>query len=106
MISQDKIQEAVQRLVKVYAPEKIYVFGPYAWGKPDEDDDLDLLVVVKSSSEKAHQRGYKAFDALFGLEIPQNVIVFTADEFDRFSKEVTSIAYKIKHKGEVVYARD
>lgn len=104
MISQEIMQEAIQRLVKAYSPLAIYFFGAYAWGTPD-DDDLNILIVVESSNEKINKRGNKAFDALLGLEIPTNVIVFTKEEFDTFSQDVTSLTYEVKNKGKIVYAR-
>jgi uncharacterized protein len=104
MISQETIQEAVRRLVKAYNPLTIYLFGAYAWGTPD-DDDLNILVIIESSNEPVHKRGYKAFSALLGLEIPTNVIVFTKEEFDKFSQDVTSSTYEVKSRGKIVYAR-
>ena len=44
MISQETIQEAIRRLVKAYDPLEIYMYGKYAWGTPDEDDDLNLCI--------------------------------------------------------------
>ncbi|MBS1988120.1 nucleotidyltransferase domain-containing protein [Candidatus Dependentiae bacterium] len=105
MIEKETIQEAIQRLVKAYNPLEIYLFGAYAWGKPDDDSDLELLIVIESSDQKVHKRGYKAFDALLGLEIPKNIIVFTQHEFDQFSQDVTSPIYEIKTRGRSVYAR-
>lgn len=105
MISQETIQEATQRLVKAYNPLEIYMYGKYAWGTPDEDDSLNFLVIIESSNEKVHKRGYKAFDVLLGLEIPTNVIVFTKQEFDTFCQDTTSLTYEVKSRGEIVYAR-
>ena len=105
MISQETIQEAVQRLVKAYDPLEIYLFGSYAWGNPNEDDDLNFLLVIESSDEKVYKRGDKAFDVLLGLKIPTNVIVFTKQEFDTFSQDVTSLTYEVKSRGKMLYAR-
>lgn len=105
MIPQEKIQEAIRRLVKVYDPLEIYLHGKYAWGTPDEDDDLKLLVIVESSNEKVYKRGDLAFDALFSLVIPKSIAIFTKQEFDTFSKDVTSLTYEIKNRGKKVYAR-
>lgn len=105
MISQEIVQEAIQRLVKAYAPLEIYIYGKYARGTADEDDDLNILVVVESSDEKVYKRGRLAFDALFGLRIPINVTIFTKQEFDKFCQDVTSLTYEIKNKGKMVYAR-
>jgi predicted nucleotidyltransferase len=32
--------------VREFQPEKIVLFGSYAYGKPDNDSDVDLLVVM------------------------------------------------------------
>ena len=104
MISQETIQEAIQRLVKAYKPLKIYMYGKYAWGTPDDDDDLNLLVIIESSNEKVYKRGDRAFDTLLSLEIPKNIVIFTKQEFDTFCQDKTSLAYEIKSKGKMVYA--
>ena len=105
MISQETIQEAIRRLVKAYEPLTIYTYGKYAWGTPDEDDDLNLLVIVESSDEKAYKRGDRAFDALLSLKIPTNIGIFTKQEFDTYSQDVNSLTYEVKNKGKIVYAR-
>lgn len=105
MISQEKIQEAINRLVKAYDPILIYMYGKYAWGSPDEDDDLNFLVVVEVSNEKVYKRGDRAFDALLSLKIPTNIGIFTKQEFDTFSQNQTSPTYEVKHRGKMVYAR-
>ncbi|MBY0353935.1 hypothetical protein K2W90_06240 [Candidatus Babeliales bacterium] len=105
MILQETVQEATQRLVKAYDPLEIYLYGKYAWGTPDEDDDLNFLIVIQSSDKKVYQRGDKAFDALLSLGIPTNVVVFTKQEFDTFCQDATSLTYEVKNRGKQVYAR-
>ena len=104
MISQETIQEAVRRLVKAYDPLSIYLFGRYAWGTPDDDDDLNLLVIVESSDVVAYRRGDLAFDALFGLKIPTNVAVLTKQEFEVSLQDITSLGYEVKTRGKMLYA--
>ena len=43
MINQEKINYMVEKMVEIYQPKRIYLFGSYAWGKPDEDSDIDML---------------------------------------------------------------
>ncbi len=105
MISQETIQEALDRLIKAYDPLTIYFYGSYGWGTPDDDDNLNILLIIESSDVQVHKRSYKAFNALLGLEIPANVIVFTKQEFDTFSQDVNSLTYEVKSRGKVVYAR-
>jgi uncharacterized protein len=106
MIPQCTIDEAIRRLVKVYNPLQIYLYGDYAGGTPNEESSFDLLVVVKSSDERAIKRGYPAFEALLGLEIPHNIVVFTKEEFDKYAQDQNSSTYEIKTRGKVLYARD
>ena len=56
MISQEVIEEVKNRLIKTYNPIAIYLFGSYAWGTPNEDSDLDLLIVVDKSEERSFDR--------------------------------------------------
>lgn len=106
MISQETIQEATNRLVKAYDPNIILLFGVYAWGKPDDDSDLNFLVVVEKSDDKVYRRGDKAFDVLLALKIPKNVVVFTQQEFDAMSQDITSLCYEVKNRGKILYARN
>ncbi len=49
MITQEQIQFVVNTIVESQNPEKIVLFGSYAYGIPSENSDLDLLVVKDSS---------------------------------------------------------
>lgn len=105
MISRELIEEVKNRLVKTYSPITIYVFGSYAWGSPTEDSDLDLLIVVADSDEKTYKRPVRGYNALRGLDISKDIIVHTKEEFDRRSNDITTLEYKIKKEGRVLYER-
>jgi predicted nucleotidyltransferase len=105
MISKETMEEVKNRLVKTYNPIAIYIFGSYAWGSPTEDSDLDLLIVVDKSDEKSYKRPIPGYDALFGMGISKDIIVHTKEVFDRRSSDVTTLEYKIKMEGRVLYAR-
>ncbi len=105
MISPEKIEEVAQRLVKAYDPLAIYVFGSYAWGHPDDDSDLDILIVVSQSEEKKHTRSLAGYRSLRGMQIAKDILVFTKNEFDAWLKDESSLCFKVKNKGKVLYAR-
>lgn len=46
MISFSQIQAFSQQIVKKFQPERIILFGSYAYGQPTEDSDVDLLVIL------------------------------------------------------------
>ena len=105
MITPEIIEEVKNRLVSVYQPEAIYLFGSYAWGVPTEESDLDLLVVVDASNEKSHRRSIQGQRVLWGLGISKDIFVYTKDEFAARVAHVSTLPYKVKHEGKVLYAR-
>ena len=105
MVNKDVLEEVKNRLVATYNPIEIYLFGSYVWGKPTEDSDLDLLIVIDQSDEKSYNRVRPGQRALFGLGIANDLIIYTKDEFERVSNNITTLGYKIKREGKVIYAR-
>jgi len=83
MIPQEKINEVVERIVKNVQPEKVILFGSYAYGEPDEDSDLDILV-IKESVLPRHERVKEIKKYLQGIKIPVDLIVYTTKEIDEW----------------------
>lgn len=46
MISLGQIQAFSQQIAEKFQPERIVLFGSYAYGQPTEDSDVDLLVIL------------------------------------------------------------
>ena len=42
--SQSIINEIVEKIVVNHQPERIMLFGSYAWGHPHSESDIDLLL--------------------------------------------------------------
>lgn len=81
MISKEKISEIVSKIVQFYSPDKVILFGSYANGQPDEDSDLDLLV-IKNTDLPKQRRGWEIRKYLFGSLIPMDLIVYTPTEYN------------------------
>ena len=105
MINPETIEDIKKRLVATYQPLEIYLFGSYAWGTTTNESDIDLLVVVESSDEKPHKRGKKASYALWDLQVPKDLLVYTKKEFLGRVNDVGTLCYKIKTEGKLLYAR-
>jgi predicted nucleotidyltransferase len=87
------------RLNTVYNPLSLYIFGSYAWGKPTKDSDIDLVVVVQSSDQKPYKRAIKGIRALRGLGIAKDILVYTQEEFNTLSQDISSLLYKVEKEG-------
>src|SRR5947207_8711021 len=45
------IRRFARQVAERFQPEKIILFGSYAYGKPHDDSDVDLLVVMPARNE-------------------------------------------------------
>ncbi|KKP22948.1 MAG: Nucleotidyltransferase domain protein [candidate division TM6 bacterium GW2011_GWF2_28_16] len=98
------LDEIKNRLVKVYSPTKIYLFGSSAWGKQTPESDLDLLILIPESNERSYKRAIKGELALADLLVSRDLLVYTEKEFESLASDVTTLCYKIKKEGKVIYA--
>lgn len=71
-----KIKEIVNKIAAEYKPEKIILFGSFAWGKPNKDSDIDLLV-VKKTEESSRKLAQKIDESLFEREMPIDILVYS-----------------------------
>ena len=46
MITTRQIEDVSGRIAAEFEPERILLFGSYAWGAPSPDSDVDLLVIL------------------------------------------------------------
>ena len=97
------LQTATQRLVAEFQPEQIWLFGSHAWGSPNDDSDVDLLVVVPHSDETPIRRSQRAHRCLRGLRMPKDVLVETRQEVDRVKELKTSLESTILSRGRKLY---
>jgi predicted nucleotidyltransferase len=104
-ISPGLLQEITNRLVEEFRPEQILLFGSHAWGKPDRNSDLDLLVIVSQSNLSSTRRAARAHRCLQGLNVSKDVLVRTRAEVDRFRHVPASLEHQVLKRGTVLYER-
>ena len=97
----------VDRLVDVYHPLRIYLFGSHAWGTPTVESDYDLCVIVEKSDEKKRNRSRIGRDALLDIICRRaiDLVVYTASEFERAASHPSTLASPIQKKGVLLYDR-
>jgi len=47
-----KLVEIVDKIKTEYRPEKIILFGSYAYGKPERSSDIDLFIVKETGKRR------------------------------------------------------
>ncbi len=97
------IQEATQRLVENFHPERIILFGSRARGTADARSDYDLLVICPIPGSR--RKLMLAMDrSLRGLKIPVDIIVLSPEEFE-IDKEIPgTVARPAWKEGKTLYA--
>ncbi|MBI3537908.1 MAG: nucleotidyltransferase domain-containing protein [Chloroflexi bacterium] len=103
--NQDLIKGIVKKLRDQYAPEKIILFGSYAYGKPRRDSDIDLLI-VKNTSERFIDRWVTVRRILSDskLLIGLDTLVVTPDELSERLAAGDQVIAEIVEKGKLLYA--
>ena len=78
------------------------MFGSYAWGTPNEDSDLDLMIITEKSENKLQdmRRGIKA---LRGIGFAKDIIVESESEFLINAKDKNKIENEISSRGYLIY---
>ena|SRR3990167_9164479 len=99
------ITEITNRLVLLYHPTEIYLFGSHAWGQPNSDSDVDFLIVIDEQIADRYQALTAGHKALRGINIAKDLLLVNSTEFDQYSQDPRRIFHKIKHEGKKIYAR-
>jgi predicted nucleotidyltransferase len=98
------LEKIVQRLVRAWQPERIYLFGSRARGESGEDSDYDIMVVVAASDEPAYRRAQRAHSLLWDLGTAADILVWTRDAFDSRLHLRASLPATIVREGKLLYA--
>lgn len=99
---EDKVQQLTDKIVREYHPQKVILFGSYAWGTPTEDSDLDFFV-VKETGEPAVEREVSLRRILFGSGVPIDVLVYTPEEVAQRREIDDPFIEEVLSKGKVLY---
>jgi predicted nucleotidyltransferase len=98
------LPKAVKRIVTELKPEKIILFGSYAYGNPTPDSDVDLLIIMETKA-KFKERYLAVSRLLRPREFPVDIIVKTPKEITRALTTNSFFTREIYTKGIVLYER-
>jgi len=99
------IKDLCEQIVRAADPQKIILFGSYAYGKPTEDSDIDLLVVMPVKGHPAYKAAEirtkirEKIETSMALDLLVRSPEFVAERIkldDMFMREITE-------HGKVIY---
>ena len=107
MIEDIKIKETISHIVERirdrYKPEKIILFGSYAYGKPNAESDIDLFIIKKTDQNRTERfcEVRKMVRDIRGISI--QLVVLTPAEVAERLKLRDDFIIEILSKGERLY---
>jgi predicted nucleotidyltransferase len=97
------IRRYARAIAERFQPDKIILFGSYAYGTPHEDSDVDLLVIKPTWNQLSQAvQIRRALAAPF----PMDLIVRTPKEMKWRLEEGESFLTEVVSRGKVLYEKD
>jgi len=94
------IRRYTRQVAERFQPDKIILFGSYAYGTPNADSDVDILVIMPARNE---------FDQAFKIRcevptcFPMDLLVRTPKDIERRLSDGDLFHTKIVTKGKLLY---
>jgi uncharacterized protein len=102
-----QIERTAQNVATQLRPQRVILFGSYAYGVPHELSDIDLLIVThKIPQRKDRYQLTRAIARDAQIEVPLQLVFMRPDEFDETKDVIGGIAYPAHHWGKVLYAEN
>ena len=104
MISEQEILDWVERIGRLFTPDRVILFGSYAYGTPVDASDVDVLVVMPFDGAASGI----AMDIWRQTrpDFPVNVLVRRHEDLKRQYAEWDPLVREALDKGKVLYERD
>ena len=98
------MRPAIQKIADELKPEKIILFGSYAYGLPKPHSDVDLLIILKTNAS-LKDRSWKVSRLLLPRPFPVDILVKTPKEVEKGLRSGDFFLKEILTRGKVLYER-
>jgi predicted nucleotidyltransferase len=102
MVERANIRKFCKAVAKQFRPRKIILFGSYAYGRPTEDSDVDLLVVMNRTRPRGERMSFRIREAV-DAGFPMDLLVRTPGFIAKRLKWKDCFTQEIMRKGKVLY---
>ena len=99
------MRPAIQKIADELKPEKIILFGSYAYGLPNPHSDVDLLIILKTNAS-LKDRSWKVSRLLLPRPFPVDILVKTPKEVEKGLRSGDFFLKEILARGKVLYERN
>lgn len=99
------IKEIAEKIKEKYQPERIILFGSYAYGTPTPESDIDVLIIKNTTERPIDRRVLVRRIVDIREPVSFSPIVITPVELSSRLEAGDQFLKMVIKKGEVLYAR-
>ncbi len=102
MVSMKDIKRYCDAIAAAFKPQRIILFGSHAYGQPNDDSDVDVLVVMPKSKRVRRDTAVK-IRLKVDADFPVDVLVRGEAEVERRVRQKDLFMSHITSAGKVMY---
>lgn len=103
-MANEEIQKITDIIVREFKPQKVVLFGSYAWGKPTKDSDVDLLVIKDDAKKNTREMAVDLERILFNRTLSLDLLVYKPEQVAKRLSLRDPFIKKIMAEGKILYA--
>ncbi len=100
----DYIEYLTETIKTKIKPNRLILFGSHAYGIPNKDSDIDILIEIDTDIKKS-KRSIEVSKLFLNREYPLDLIVYTPAEVKSKLSNNDPFLQNIFNKGKVLYER-
>jgi uncharacterized protein len=104
----ESVKNSIINTIRPMGPDKIILFGSYAYGKPESESDIDLLIIKDIPEDKVRETRIEAKKLLWQEFRNKNIsfdVLVDSENRIKSRIEIGDLFYEeIFNKGQVIYA--
>jgi predicted nucleotidyltransferase len=102
MVTRSQIWAFSRAVAREFHPQKIVLFGSYGYGKPTENSDVDLLVIMPRTRERGERMSVRIRQAI-PRNFPLDLLVRTPADVAKRLRWGDPFMCELLEKGKVLY---
>ena len=104
----ESVKNSIINTIRPMGPDKIILFGSFAYGKPESESDIDLLILKDIPEDKVRETRIEAKKLLWQEFRNKNIsfdVLVDSENRIKSRIEIGDLFYEeIFNKGQVIYA--
>jgi len=103
MVTPEKVQTAVKKIIELNHPRRIILFGSYVRKNVTSNSDLDILVVTGDEVTNPRMESVRIRRALRDIDMSMDILVIQEGVLNELADAPGLIYREILREGETVY---